>query len=70
MDEVEKEIGRLEKDAGFLAPVAGRRFDRTVFLYMTIGGTALSQCLAPREVSYAQYRDRDCANIRDALPLK
>ena len=42
--EVEKEVHLLAKDSEFRAPVGNRKFDKRVFLYVTIGGTAFTQC--------------------------
>jgi len=70
LDEVEKTLDSIAKKNEFLKPVSERNFDRNVFLYMTIGGTALRQCLEPKEITYEQYRDDGCKSIHDALPLK
>ncbi len=68
MDEVERQLTKLAQDISFLAPISDRKFDRKVYLYMIVGGSAFAQCVDPKDISYETFRATTCTNIPLTLP--
>ncbi len=64
IDEVEKAIVVREKDPAFLAPLEGHKFDKQVYLFLVIGGSAFAQCIEPRELTVEQYRKQIEQNVQ------